>query len=106
MAVALKDLDRDYLLCRDLRHQWDNVATIITTNAKRGRHLERATTCLRCETVRIEAISLTTFRVLGRKYEYPDGFILQEKTPFDRIREASIRMQIRDMKAKAGKGKR
>ena len=102
MAVALKNLDRDYLLCRDLRHQWDGVVNIITTNAKRGRHLERATTCLRCSTVRKEAISLTTFRVLGRKYEYPDGFILQEKTPFDRIREQSIKMQLRELR----KGKR
>jgi hypothetical protein len=93
-VATLKNLDQDYLLCRDLRHQWDGLTNLLHGKG-RARYLVRTTTCLRCGTERHETISLTTYSVLKRAYVYPTDYKLDEKTAFSDIRKTSILRQLK-----------
>lgn len=93
----VQDLDDSHLFCRDLRHSWDEstmrgqAVTHRVEGQRSQRCVERTVECRRCGTKRVERISLSTFLVVARHYEYPD-YYLMDKTgvPFADIRKESF----------------
>jgi hypothetical protein len=95
-----QDLPDEFLLCRDIRHQWDLLPTATRLTSKEGvRVMERTLHCDRCGAVRVEVISLVTFKVIARTYGYPEGFLLGEPTPFVKMREASVKRQLKALRS-------
>lgn len=69
VAVFARDLPVDFLLCRELSHNWRPW----TAYAKNGGY-ERALMCSRCHTQRWEVLTSTGAKVSGH-YVYPDGYL-------------------------------
>lgn len=70
-GCPLKRIDRDRLLCRDLRHPWRLGPTYLIEANLVERNLE----CPRCGTTRVETVVRSTGAVVSRSYSYPEGYL-------------------------------
>jgi hypothetical protein len=70
------DLDADYpdhfLDCRDLRHAWARLGTYHA-----GGEIVRVLICQRCDCTARDYWSPRGYRLRGRSYEYPEGYLIQ-----------------------------
>jgi hypothetical protein len=93
--MRLKDMDPDFLMCRDLRHQWELKPAGLETDPTGGKDmLYRTCVCLRCGTERVELVNLQVWRVVSRWYSHPAGYQLTERVHFTEVRKASIQHQL------------
>lgn len=68
-------LDDVYLRCRELRHAWEERG--LTPSARRGSRVIEFTEvveCIRCGTIRHDLLHAGSWELVGRRYEYPDGY--------------------------------
>lgn len=59
----------EQLLCRDLAHAWQP-----STAFRNGREYIRELRCVRCATVKAQALSLDGY-ILRSEYRYEDGYV-------------------------------
>ena len=59
----------DQLLCRDLMHAWHPY-----TASRVGRVYVRELKCIRCGTVKVQALDLNGY-ILRSEYHYPSGYV-------------------------------
>lgn len=68
---AIETMDQESLICRDFSHSWGG------WYARRdGSGFERGIRCSVCGTCRIEKLD-SQGRIVSRRYEYPDGYLLK-----------------------------
>lgn len=68
VATFATHLPENYLLCREMGHNWRPYAA-----SWEGDHYERVIRCSRCKTERVQALS-STGSVLSSHYVYVDGY--------------------------------
>jgi len=91
----LRKLPQDYILCRDLRHQWTPEQELHLEGEISGRQrVERTLSCTRCGTVKVEHYALQTsisgiqrLTSVGYRYTYPPGYSIPEMARADAPRE-------------------
>jgi hypothetical protein len=86
-AVRLEELRQDFADCRgDLRHSWQRIPLAKNLDDPGRGAYWSMTQCDRCETIRTALISEDTGEVLKRKYDYPEGYQLDEKVTIAELR--------------------
>lgn len=95
-AVSLEELRQDFADCRgDLRHSWQRLPLDGNLDSPgRGAYWLQSQ-CERCQTKRTALISEETGDVLKRKYEYPEGYQLDEKVTIAELRMLFRQRQLR-----------
>lgn len=69
MSVWLDNLDAQFVRCRKLGHQWDELGWQRLSDRSDGVALR----CLRCASERFDAYDAVGWKV-GRRYRYADGY--------------------------------
>lgn len=78
----------EFATCRTFLHAWD-----YTTVKQDGRVLIQGLVCLRCRTMRYVRIDSRTGERKGNKYDYPDGYVLNEGGgPLTQRERATLRL--------------
>lgn len=90
--VAAEDLRDEYLWCRTVGHSWEEVVADDLPRPEHGWRM--ALQCSRCLTRRNQIIDDRTGDAEGRRYDYPEGYKLDEKATRSEMRlEYSKRRQ-------------
>lgn len=70
----LQEMAEDYLLCRELRHQWDGYTARYMPEDKR--RIERTLKCKRCKAEKDQEISARDGSILWTSsVRYPEGYL-------------------------------
>lgn len=69
-------LRTEHLKCRGWGHAWDHELTLVV--AGRRRMYELRLRCMRCETRRVDIVTVNTGEVTRRVYRYPDGYLVTQ----------------------------
>lgn len=104
-AVGHEDLSDAYLLCRTLGHAWYEQSASDLESAGRG-FWWLVVSCERCSARRVDLVGLKSGSVEKRRYEYPDGYEINETTTrsqlrveWERRRNEHRRLTVRRTKA-------
>jgi hypothetical protein len=84
---ALRVYDEDFLLCKDMRHQWELVQPY---EKKRSGWVTRVLECSRCGTLRTDTYAIINNERLARAgstYRYPTGFSMRGLPQVDKVPE-------------------
>lgn len=99
--MRLSAIPLPFLLCRDIKHAWDENTAEIETDSTDGT-VYRTLWCRRCDTRRIEVFSSKDLTVLRRWYAYPKGYL--QPTALDRTEVRRITLKALALRLAKKKG--
>jgi len=77
------------ITCRDLRHSWERSGDHVLIEQKgQVRHFSRTLECSRCETLRIDEYTMSSFSLarVRSRYKYPEGYQVPGGLPTEKAR--------------------
>ena len=86
---------RDFLKCRQDLHAWgdDERYTIVRNRRTRRQQIRRVVECIRCESVRVEMLTIATGDRIGTpNYYYSEGYQLAKGEKFTARDRAGLRL--------------
>lgn len=93
-STDLNEVGDKFLFCREKGHQWRHVNDELTAGARRlVREAKRQWLCVTCKTEMVETVEIPSFRIVKRKYDYPDGYLFDVPAMGGRLLRHDIRRE-------------
>lgn len=91
VQAQISEWEDSFLECRDMGHTWAEVNYDPMPDRK---VVNRSLLCSSCTAERIDKIARKSGEIIGRKYNYPKGYIKTRQYKAGDMRKAEIRAEV------------